>query len=68
MPEARNAQGMIEWIIREMRKNAARGKESEFPIVACTSNTGFRGSSKAAGMVITRNEALLAYLLELVLF
>jgi hypothetical protein len=68
MSEARNAQGMIEWIIREMRKNAARGKESEFPIVACMSNTGSRGPSKAAGMVITRNGVLSAYFLEPVLF
>jgi hypothetical protein len=68
MPEARNAQGMVEWIIWEMRKDATCGNESEFPIVACMSNTGPRCPSKAAGMVVTGQEVLSAYLLDFVLF
>lgn len=64
MPETRNAQSMVEWVIREMRKDATCGKESEFPIVACVSNTGSRCPSKAAGMVITGKGVLSAYLLE----
>jgi hypothetical protein len=68
MLEARNAEGMVEWIIWEMRKDATCGKESEFPMIACKSNTGSRRPSKAAGMVITGKEVLSAYLLDSILF
>jgi hypothetical protein len=67
MPETRNAKGMVEWIIWEMRKDATCAKESEFPIVGCMRNTRSRCRSKAAGMVITEKEALSAYLLDYVL-
>jgi hypothetical protein len=54
MPETRNAQGMVEWIIWEMRKYATCSKESKFPVIACMRDTRSRCIKGSEFPVIAR--------------
>jgi hypothetical protein len=54
--ETRNGQGMVEWIVWKVGKNATGRDKREFSIVSRECNTGPWCSSKAPRVIITAIE------------